>query len=195
VFDSLAEDGHRDVWTIGVDGSGLRQVTREPSDDILPSWSRDGRFIYFASDRTGRNEVWRVPSGGGKEEQLTREGGVFPFESVDGRILYYQRGIHAALVARPSAGGEDLTVLPCVLSWAWAVAPRGIFHEDCASPEVAASPKRSVRYWDAKTGQDRPAATLDADRISGLSVAPDGRSLVYGRGRATSDLMMIENFR
>jgi hypothetical protein len=28
-----------------------------------------------------------------------------------------------------------------------------------------------------------------------LSVSPDGRSIVYGGGLLTSDLMMIENFR
>ena len=31
VFDSQAEDGHWDVWTIGVDGSGLRQLTHDPA--------------------------------------------------------------------------------------------------------------------------------------------------------------------
>jgi hypothetical protein len=30
---------------------------------------------------------------------------------------------------------------------------------------------------------------------AGLSVSPDGRSILYGRVRLPSDLMMIENFR
>jgi Tol biopolymer transport system component/serine/threonine protein kinase len=194
VFDSLNERGHRDIWTIATDGSELRQVTHDPLDAVVPSWSRDGGFIYFASSRTGRMEIWRVPAGGGHEEQLTHDGADRAYESLDGRTLYYQRP-NGALLARPTAGGGDRTILPCVLGEAWAVAPRGVFHEDCGSPELAASPTRSLRYWDAETGQDRLAATVEADRISGLSVAPDGRSLVYGRGLATSDLMMIENFR
>ena len=143
VFDSQAENGHSDVWTIGVDGSGLRQVTHDPADDIVPSWSRDGRFIYFASNRTGRYEIWRVAAGGGTEEQLTREGGVVPFESVDGRTLYYQRSAgDSALLARPTAGGEERTILPCVLTCGYAVAPRGIFHVDCSTPG-AAVPRRA----------------------------------------------------
>jgi Tol biopolymer transport system component len=72
VFDWKAENGHVDVRTIGVDGSNLRQITHHPADNILPSWSRDGRFIYFTSIRTGRNEIWRVPVDGGAEEQLSQ---------------------------------------------------------------------------------------------------------------------------
>ena len=161
----------------------------------MPSWSRDGRFIYFTSNRTGRYEIWRVPAGGGTEEQVTREGGTLSFESVDGRTLYYQRDRNGALLGRPTAGGEERTILPCVRSFGWAVAPRGLFYEDCAAPDAAASPKRTLRFWDAATGQDRPVATLEADWVGGLSVSPDGQSIVYGRGWSTCDLMMIENFR
>ena len=38
-------------------------------------------------------------------------------------------------------------------------------------------------------------ATLGAEWMGGLGVSPDGRSIVFGRGASTSDLMMIENFR
>jgi Tol biopolymer transport system component len=195
-FDSLGADGHRDVWTIGADGSGLRQVTHDPDDDILPSWSRDGRLIYFASHRTGRFEIWRVPAGGGTEEQVTREGGRFPFESADGRTLYYKDASdYGPLLGRPTAGGEARTILPCVPFFGYAVAPRGILYHECGSPEARATPQRTLRYWDAATGQDRPVATIEADWIGGLSVSPDGQSIVFGRGTSTSDLMMIENFR
>jgi serine/threonine protein kinase/Tol biopolymer transport system component len=191
VFDSQAEDGRVTVWTIGVDGSGLRQITHGPGDDILPSWSRDGRFIYFATNRTGRHEIWRVPAGGGSEGQVSRDGGRFALESVDGRTLYYRRE-DGALMARPTAGGEPRAILPCVPIYAYAVAPRGLFHQDCLTTD---SPQRTVSYWDAATRQNRAVATLDADWIGGLSVSPDGQSILYGRGSTTSDLMMIENFR
>ena len=115
VFDSRSEDGHVDVWTIGASGSGLRQITHDPKDDIVPSFSRDGRFVYFTSNRTGRYDIWRVPAGGGTEEQVTHEGGHFPFESADGRTLYYKRGAgDGALLSRPTAGGEERTILRCV---------------------------------------------------------------------------------
>ncbi len=191
VFDSQAEGGRITVWTIGVDGSGLRQITHGPGDDILPSWSRDGRFIYFASNRTGRHEIWRVAAEGGTEEQVSRDGGRFALQSADGRTLYYRRE-DGVLLGRPTAGGEPRTILPCVAIFGYAVAPRGLFHYNCGPGD---SPRRTLSYWDAATGQDREVATLEADWIGGLGVSPDGRNIIYGRGSSTSDLMMIENFR
>jgi Tol biopolymer transport system component len=193
-FDSQAEDGHADVWTIGVDGSRLRQITHDPADDVVPSFSHDGRYIYFTSNRTGRNEIWRGPAVGGSDEQVTRAGGVFPLESADGTTLYYQRSLDGALLSRPGTGGEEQTIRPCVMSESWTTAPHGVFYESCRAAKAAAS-GRSLRYWDAATGEDRLVTVIDTDRLFGLSVAADGRNLVYGRWRATSDLLMIENFR
>jgi Tol biopolymer transport system component len=55
----------------------------------LPSWSRDGNAIYFTSKRYGEFEVWRVAAHGGKEEQITRNGGYLAFESTDTKTLHY----------------------------------------------------------------------------------------------------------
>jgi hypothetical protein len=139
-----------------------------------------------------------VPAAGGAEEQVTREGGVYPVESLDGRTLYYLKGAgsRGALVARPTAGGEERMVVGCVLDGAnYAVAPRGIFYVACGSPDTSISQQQTLRYWDAVTGQDRSVATLEGDGIAGLNASPDGQSILYGRGSWTSDLMMIENFR
>ena len=162
----------------------------------MPSWSRDGRFVYFASNRTGRYEVWRVPGGGGTEEQVTRDGGVVPFESLDGRTLYYQARPDGPLLARPTSGGGPRTVSSCAPGAdGWAVGPHGVYHVDCTAAGAAASRQQTLRYWDAATGRDRLVATLEADGILGLSVSPDGQSLLYGRSMPSSSLMMIENFR
>jgi serine/threonine protein kinase/Tol biopolymer transport system component len=194
-FDSIGGNGHADIWTISVDGSGLRQITSDPADDILPSWSRDGRFIYFASTRTGRLEIRRAPAAGGTEEQLTREGGTAPFESLDGGTLYFMRKVTGALLARPTASGQERTIVGCVDGWNYAVAPRGLYYLDCSTQDGTTASRWILRYRDSATEQERPAAALEADWIGGLSASPDGRSLVYGRTVWTSELMMIENFR
>ncbi len=201
-FDSQAGNGRFDVWTIGVDGSGLRQVTRDPADENMPSWSRDGYWIYFSSNRTGREEVWRIAASGGREEPVTREGGCVPFESADGRALYYMRSWESsALLARPTAGGAERTLFRRVDSGSYAVGVQGIFHVDCnrpGSPHPLGLPptsQRVLRYWDAATGQDRPVGTFESNWVGGLSVSPDGRSIIYTFSTDTSDLMMIENFR
>jgi len=193
-FDSRSEDGQWDVRTIGVDGSGLRQVTREPSVENKPSFSRDGRWIYFGSDRTGRDEVWRVPAAGGTEEQVTHEGGSSAFESFDGRTLYYQAG--RALRARPIPGGPERTIIPCVNDRSWAVGPQGIFHVDCSLPDAPLPSRRVLLFWNATTGQDRTVGTFDAPTTSHLGSSPDGRSILYDRSNVGEyDLRMIENFR
>jgi serine/threonine protein kinase len=197
VFYSMVEkDRRQDVWVIGRDGSGLRQITHDPADENMASWSRDGRFIYFDSNRTGRYEVWRVPVGGGPEEQLTRDGGVVPLESLDGRTLYYQARPDGPLLARATSGGGLRTVSPCAPGWhGWAVGPQGVFHADCTAPGAPPSRQQTLRYWDAATGRDRPVAAVEGEWVGGLAVSPDGQSLLYGRSTASTSLMMIENFR
>jgi Tol biopolymer transport system component len=199
VFDAGAEVGKIDIWTIRTDGSGLRQLTSDPGSEVVPSWSRDGRFIYYASNRTGRFEVWRVAAEGGTEEKLTSEGGVVPVESVDGRTLYYQSAERGALLARPTSGGQPRTVLSCVPTmFSWAVGARGIVHVECGPPggdPVYVRRQQTLRYLDFASGKDEPLATVEGDWIGGLSLAPDGQSILYGRRLPSSSLMMIDNFR
>ena len=172
-----------DIWTIGADGSGMRQIMRNPADDRMPTWSRDGRFIYFDTDRTGQTETWRVKLPDQTEEPVNAR----LFESHDGRMLDDER--EGELVVRSASGGHERTIRSC--PGAWAVGPRGVFYE-CAAEGTA----RTVSYWDVETGKGQTIATLtDTDAIGRISVSRDGRSIIYDRSKATFDLMMIENFR
>lgn len=40
-----------DIFTIGKDNSNLRNLTNSGSYDVWPSWSPDGRYLMFVSDR------------------------------------------------------------------------------------------------------------------------------------------------
>ena len=70
--DLEANRGRLDVWLAAVDGSGARRLTTHPDNDSSPSWTRDGRWIYFLSARGGSSQVWRIAPGGGEAEQVTR---------------------------------------------------------------------------------------------------------------------------
>jgi dipeptidyl aminopeptidase/acylaminoacyl peptidase len=104
-FDSQREDRTFDVYVIDAAGGPPRRLTPDASNEHRPSWSRDGRWIYFASDRTGRFEVWRLPADGGGAERLTDEGGYACFES-------FGRSREVARLDVPVAPGLGLTVSP-----------------------------------------------------------------------------------
>ncbi len=56
--------GQRDIWTIPARGEAKAadavRVTSDAWVDWNPVWSPDGRYLYFASDRGGTMNVWRI---------------------------------------------------------------------------------------------------------------------------------------
>lgn len=70
--DLAANKGRTDVWLSAVDGSALEHLTTNQANDSDPAWSRDGRYVYFLSQRSGSSQVWRIHPGGGEAEQVTK---------------------------------------------------------------------------------------------------------------------------
>jgi Tol biopolymer transport system component len=61
--DDFGNDLGLDVWVINQDGTGIKNVTHNPGDDIHPEWSPDGNNITFASDRINElNQVFTMPA-------------------------------------------------------------------------------------------------------------------------------------
>jgi Tol biopolymer transport system component len=74
--------------------------------------SRDGRWLYFTSNRTGTFELWKMPSTGGEPRQLTKRGGVVAYETVDGQWIYFtNRWPVGSLWRMPAEGGDETLVL------------------------------------------------------------------------------------
>lgn len=71
--DLAANRGRTDLWLVGTDGTGLRQLTSHPSGDSSPQWAPDDKSIYFLSTRSGSSQVWRLPVDGGEAEQKTNQ--------------------------------------------------------------------------------------------------------------------------
>jgi serine/threonine protein kinase len=57
----VAQPGNRRViWTIPVDGGSPVKVVDDDFYNWSPVWSPDGRFLYFASNRGGSMNLWRI---------------------------------------------------------------------------------------------------------------------------------------
>ena len=57
------QEGNADIYVIRASGGKPIRLTTDSADDVAPSWSRDGKWVYFASIRTGR---WRGVEGIGR---------------------------------------------------------------------------------------------------------------------------------
>ncbi|MGF1511306.1 MAG: winged helix-turn-helix domain-containing protein [Myxococcota bacterium] len=63
-------EGNFDIFTVDAGGGPPLRITGDPSRDRAPSYSADGRFLYFSSDRGGLFRLWRMPSAGGEATVL-----------------------------------------------------------------------------------------------------------------------------
>jgi eukaryotic-like serine/threonine-protein kinase len=197
VFDGRVE-GNADIYVINPEGGKPRRLTTERSEDVVPSCSRDGQWIYFSSNRSGVLQIWKMPAAGGQAVQVTRGGGFDSVESPDGKFLYYakERG-EPGIWRVPVPGGEETPVLDhhrAGLWRQWAVVEQGIFFITAETPD-----RPLIEFFSFTTGKASLVMTIEKrvpDTISGLSVSPDGRRLIWTQlDQITSDIMLMNNFR
>ncbi|MFB3853623.1 MAG: Tol-Pal system beta propeller repeat protein TolB [Vicinamibacterales bacterium] len=66
-------DGNAEIYTMNVDGSGLRRLTNHPAIDVTPTWSPSGTHIAFTSDRSGSPQIYVMSADGLEVRKLTSE--------------------------------------------------------------------------------------------------------------------------
>jgi Tol biopolymer transport system component len=102
--------GWRDIRILDLSGTTVGEVTQDRAVDCGPAWSRDGKYLFFSSDRTGVFNIFAHELASKRLLQVTNVlGGAFsPALSPDGRTLafasYSSRGydIHAMQLDPPS---------------------------------------------------------------------------------------------
>lgn len=69
-------DAGYDVWVMDADGSDAKNLTEaHVGNDGYPSFSPDGKWIAFDSDRDGQNEVYVMETDGGDVRRITTSPG------------------------------------------------------------------------------------------------------------------------
>jgi Tol biopolymer transport system component len=90
----------RDVFVLSIDGESEIRAVEHPSNDVMMGWSPDGKWLVFASDRTGSTDLWGLPFAQSKAQgapQLLRAnipmGPLFePMGITNSGALYYGTG-------------------------------------------------------------------------------------------------------
>ena len=189
VFDSNAEANQFEVYTIQPDGGRPRRLTNSGSGDYLPNFSRDGKWIYFSSNRNSRIEIWKLPANGGEPVQVTSNGGFVPFESSDGQAMFYQKLADGSLWRMPVAGGAETKVLDHVEQRNFLPVSSGIYFMRSESGASA------FYFLSFSSGKEQRLGSATRPTNFGLSISSDGQWLAYSqRDQAGSDSSLAENF-
>jgi Tol biopolymer transport system component/DNA-binding winged helix-turn-helix (wHTH) protein len=166
--------------------------TNDGVDNFVPSWSHDGKWIYFSSTKASeRPQVWKAPfPGGGSPIQLTTRGGMAPIESADG-FIYYTRQQGSGEVWKISAGGgEETLVMKGTGLDCWchlALGSRGIYF---ISDGTAGH--RSLFFYDFKL-RERSSITALGQFAGNPALSPDGKSLLYSQTDLIDQTIMVVN--
>src|SRR5216683_574602 len=97
-------EGSENIWIMHADGTGVKQVSKDPNNDFTsPSWAPDGKYIFVSKAQfgIGSSEIWMYHVDGGSGVQITkskptpttprreRPNAMGVVASPDGKYLYY----------------------------------------------------------------------------------------------------------
>lgn len=188
-------EGKASIYVMRVPGGTPKRVRATNGNggtfkDRVTSWSRDGRWIYFASNRSQSWQLWKMHPDGSGLTQVTQNRVFAARESVSGDSLFYGKYETWGLWMRPTDGGAERRILDSLSEddWSnWVVTAEGLYF----IRRTEADPQIVFRPFGADN--ERVLATIPNIANPSLEVSPDGERLLYARIEHTnSDLIAAE---
>jgi len=181
---SSTRDGNPEIYTIGVDGSGITRITENAARDILPAWSPDGKKLIFnrIPDASAGGPFVIVNADGSGETTVPGTIGGDGVLSPDGSTLAYGFGQDVLLVNLDGSNSRTLAV-------------------DVPASEPAWSPDGSQIAFGCVTNENQEICIVNADGSNLRNItnsaapigeiqpswSPDGKYVTYTTFRNGND--------
>lgn len=193
------------IWLAHFGGETPRYepVTSDDARDAWPMWSADAKTIYYVSDRSGAENVWAKPIGGGAARAVTTFGNgrlLWPTISYDGKAIVFERDFgvwtldpatgHAARVPitlRGSSAAPTVEHQALTQGFQWlALSPDG--------KKIAFTARGDVFAASARDGGEAERVTSTPELEVQLTWAPDSRRLAYVSSRDGATHLYLYDF-
>jgi serine/threonine protein kinase len=154
----------------------LTQVTFGAGLQAEPTWSPDGRFLAYSSDRSGNFDIWVQQVGSGEPLQLTNESGHNwqPNWSPDGKQIAFrsERG-GGGLYVVPALGGRARRISPFGYRPRWSPDGSQILFQSLVLPQLWHSSKVYVTALDGNP----PREVVTELNIRSVAWHPDSKQI------------------
>jgi len=184
-----------DIFVQDMKTKQIRQLTdtniqqyKEFVHDASPMWGADG-MIYFASERSGTFNIWKIDLKGGMPVQVTKHTGLgirFPSISPDGRSIIYENDYEVWTVDLPTGQPRHISIdlafdpKDNLVTWLTAENRADGFAPSPTGDLVAVDFHGEIVLVPADTGTgEKKLVTRSAWRERFQTYSPDGKKLAY----------------
>ncbi|WP_035356053.1 DPP IV N-terminal domain-containing protein, partial [Edaphobacter aggregans] len=190
------------IWKMDIDGGNPRQLT-DGRGEAGPSWSPDGRWIYYTSippvGVVEKSTIWRIPSNGGTPAQITSSYSWWADVSPDGKLIacLFRKsdGSPLKVGVLPAEGGTPLKLLeipPLASRLTW---PPFRWSHDGKSLVDVENRNGVSNLWSFPLDGSKPKqlTNFQSDLVWSFVSSPDGTQLAVSRGMSASNAILINN--
>jgi Tol biopolymer transport system component len=178
--------GNANIFLLDVTGGEPRPLAASAFEERMPRFSRDGKAVYFNSDRDGTVKVWRQTLAGNHAMPVGVSTSFASYESWDGRQLYFNVPGAGIWIARPDGtGAHELPGISSEPEINWIPGPNSLYF----TRQQRTGGSEFCEFID---GRIRVLLTIPGQLVlntSNLAVSPDGKWLLYAQqDHFTSDI-------
>lgn len=164
--------GSSELMRVDIASARMEKISRDDERTRWASYSRDGRAIYFSSDRSGAWQVWRMDADGANAEQLTTAGGFDPRDWLGDGAIYYTKETDRGLFKLDLATRKEQRVSWLAGYWnmdAFVLRDDGIWYLEMEG-EDNASWLMHAPLMQGPEGDDGPTRARRVNRLDGGNV-------------------------